>query len=101
MDLSEEGEEEDVDVPLPEDDDSEEEVDIQLQRQPMPVPSPPQSHIDGGRRQLTLATPSSTLSTRVVGASSSTPGSDGPPPRPPTASRGRVVPFTYKRGRGN
>ena len=46
-----------------------------------------------------FASPSSTLSTRAVGGSSSIPGSSGPPPRPPTASRGRVVPLTRKRGR--
>ena len=98
--LEEEGEKEDVDVPLPEDEDIEEEVDIQVQRRPILVPPPPQSHTIGTRRkQLTLASFSSTLSTQAIGASSSTPGSSGPPPRPPTASRGKVVPFTRKRGR--
>ena len=103
--LEEEG---DADVPLPEDDydydyeDIEEEVDIQVQRQPIPMPPPPQSHTVGtGRRQLAFASPSSTISTRAVGGSSSTPGSSGPPPQPPIASRGRVVsvPLTRKRGR--
>ena len=100
-DLSEkEGEEGDVDVPLPEDDyeDIEEEVDTHLQRRPTPMPPPPQSHTVGtGRRHLTFASPSSTISTRAVGGSSSTLGSSGPPPLPPTASRGTVVPFTHKR----
>ena len=100
--LEEEWEEEDVDVPLPEDDyeDIEEEVDTHLQRRPTPMPPPPQSHTVGtGRRQLTFTSPSSTTSTRAVGGSSSTPGSSRPLPRPPTAFRGRVVPFTHKKGR--
>ena len=100
----EEGAKEDVGVPLPKDDyeDIEEEVDTHLQRRPTPMPPLPQSHTVGtGRRQLTFTSPSSTVSTRAVGGSSSTPGSSGPPPRPPTASRGRVVPvpLTRKRGR--
>ena len=93
---------EDVDVPLPEDDyeDIEEEVDTHVQRRPIPMPPPPQSHTVGtGRRQLTFASPSSTISTRAVGGSSSTPGLSGPPPRPPTATKRRVVPLTRKRGR--
>ena len=98
----EEGEEGDVDVPLPEDDyvDIKGEVHTHVQRGPIPMPPPPQSHTVGTRRrQLTFTSPSSTTSTRAVGGSRSTPGSFGPPLRPPTASRGRVVPFTRKRGR--
>ena len=98
----EEGEEGDVDVPLPEDDyeDIKEEVDTHLQRRPTPMPPPPQSHTVGTvRRQLTFTSPSSTISTQAVGGSSSTPRSSGPPPRSPTASRGRAVPLTRKRGR--
>ena len=72
--LEEEGAEEDVDVPLLEDEDIEEEVDIQVQRRPIPMLPPPQSHTVGtGRRQLTFTSPSSTISTRAVGGSSSTP----------------------------
>ena len=105
-DPSEEGEEGNADVPLPEDyydyEDIEEEVDTHVQRRPSPMPPPPQSHtVKTGRRQLTFTSPSSTISTRAIGGSSSTLGSSGPPPRPPTASRGRVVsvPLTRKRSR--
>ena len=38
---------------------------------------------------------------RVVGASNLMPNSYKAPTRPPIASKGRVVPLAYKRGRGD
>lgn len=79
--------------------DFQEEIDLPVQ--PMPPPPPPQRPVVGvgvGRRQPTLSSASAGV---VGGAGSSTPSSSRAPPRPPTASRGRVVPFTRKRGRGN
>lgn len=79
--------------------DFQEEIDLPVQ--PMPPPPPPQRPVVGvgvGRRQPTLSSASAGV---VGGARSSTPSSSRAPPRPPTASRGRVVPFTRKRGRGN
>jgi hypothetical protein len=110
-DLREEGtteEEEEDDVPLPVDTEAEEEIGLPVD--PMPPP-PPRRAIPGvglgsvgtGRRQHTFPSTSSPSLTTSDGASgaagASTPSSSGVPPRPPTASRGKVVPFTRKRAR--
>jgi hypothetical protein len=111
-DLREEGtteeEEEEDDVPLPMDTEVEEEIGLPVD--PMPPP-PPQRAIPGvglgsvgtGRRQHTFPSTSSPSLTTSDGASgaarASNPSSSRVPPRPPTASRGKVVPFTRKRAR--
>jgi hypothetical protein len=111
-DLREEGttkeEEEEDDVPLPMDTEVEEEIGLPVD--PMPPP-PPWRAIPGvglgsvgtGRRQRTFSSTSSPSLTTSDGASgetgASTPSSSRVPPRPPTASRGKVVPFTRKRAR--
>jgi hypothetical protein len=104
---TEEGEEDD-DVPLPVDTEPEEEIGLTVD--PMPPP-PPRRAIPGvglgsvetGRRQHTFSSTSSSSLTTSDGASraagASTPSSSGVPPRPPTASREKVVPFTRKRAR--
>jgi hypothetical protein len=102
---TEEEEEEEDDVPLPMDTEAEEEIGLPVD--PMPPPPPRRSilgvglgSVGTGRRQHTFPStlsPSLTTSDGVAGAS--TPSSSGVPPRPPTASRGKVVPFTCKRAR--
>jgi hypothetical protein len=104
---TEEGEGED-DVPLPVDTKVEEEIELPMD--PMPPP-PPRRAIPGvglgsvrtGRRQHTFPSTSSSSLTTSDGASgatrASTPSSSGVPPLPPTASKGKVVPFTSKRAR--
>ena len=97
--LEEEWGEEQQDNPLLVHTDVEEEIDLPMQ--PMPPPPPPQRLAIGVGTERIQPTLSSTL-TGVDGVSgSSTPTSSRAPPRPPTASRGRVVPFNCKRGRGN
>jgi hypothetical protein len=114
-DLSEEGkreeeeeEEEEDDVPLSVDTEAEEEIGLRVD--PMPPPSPQRAipgvglgSVGTGRRQHTFpstSSPSLTTSDGAFGvAGASTPSSSGVPPRPPTASRGKVVPFTCKRAR--
>jgi hypothetical protein len=109
--LMEEGaieeEEEEDDVPLPVDTEAEEEIGHPVD----PMPPPPQRAIPGvglgsvgtGRRQHTFPSTSSPSLTTLEGASgavgASTPTSSRVPPRPPTASRGKLVPFTHKRAR--
>jgi hypothetical protein len=95
-------------VPLPVDTEAEEEIGLPVD--PMPPP-PPQRAIPGvglgsvgiGRRKHTFPSTSSPSLTTLEGASgavgSSTPTSSRVPPRPPTASRGKLVPFTRKRAR--
>jgi hypothetical protein len=109
-DLREEGaiEEEEDDVPLPLDTEAEEEIGLPVD--PMPPP-PPRRTIPGvelesvgiGRRQHTFPSTSSPSLTTLDGASgsvgASTPISSRVPPRPPTASKGKLVPFTRKRAR--
>jgi len=104
----EEEEEEEDDVPLLVDTEAEEEIGLPVD--PMPPP-PPQRAIPGvglgsvgiGRRKHTFPSTSSPSLTTLEGASgavgSSTPTSSRVPPRPPTASRGKLVPFTRKRAR--
>jgi hypothetical protein len=106
--VTEEEEEEEGDVPLPVDTEAEEEIGLPVD--PMPPP-PPQRAIPGvglgsvgtGRRQHTFPSTSSPSLTTSEGASgavgASTPTSSRVPPRPPTASRGKLVPFTRKRAR--
>jgi hypothetical protein len=105
---TEEEEEEEDNVPLPVDTEAEEEIGLPVD--PMPPP-PPQSAIPGvglgsvgnGRRQHTFPSTSSPSLTTSDGASeaarTSTPSSSTVPPRPPTACRGKLVPFTHKRAR--
>jgi hypothetical protein len=88
----------------------EEEEEIGLPVDPVPPP-PPQRAIPRvglgsvgiGRRKHTFpstSSPSLTTSEGVSGAvGSSTPTSSRVPPRPPTASRRKLVPFTRKRAR--
>jgi hypothetical protein len=110
-DLMEEGaidEEEEEDVPLPVDTEVEEEIGLPVD--PMPPP-PPRRAIPGvrlgsvgtRRRQQNFPSTSSPSLTTLDGASgatrASTPSSSRVPPRPPTASRGKLVPFTRKRAR--
>jgi hypothetical protein len=108
-DLREEGatEEEEDDVPLPVDTEAEEEIGLPVD--PMPPP-PPQRAIPGvglgsvgTRKQHTFPStlsPSLTTSNVASGAvGASTPSSSRVPPRPPTASKGKLVPFTHKRAR--
>jgi hypothetical protein len=109
-DLMEEGatEEEEDDVPLPVDTKDEEEIGLPVD--PM-SPPPPRRDIPGvglesvgtGRRQHIFPSTSSPSLTTSDGASgavgASTPSSSRVPPRPPTASRGKLVPFTHKRAR--
>jgi hypothetical protein len=110
-DLMEEGateEEEEDDVPLLVDIEVEEEIGLPVY--PMP-PLPPWRVIPGvglgfvgiGRRQHTFPSTSSPSLTTSDGASgavgASTPSSSRVPPRPPIASRGKLVPFTRKRAR--
>jgi hypothetical protein len=101
-------EEEEEEVPLPVDTEAEEEIGLPVD--PMPPP-PPQRAIPRvglgsvgiGRRKHTFpstSSPSLTTSEGVSGAvGSSTPTSSRVPPRPPAASRGKLVPFTRKRAR--
>jgi hypothetical protein len=102
-DLREKGEtEEEDDVPLPVDTEAEEEIGLPMD--PMP-PRPPRRAIPGvglgsigtGRRQNTFPSTSSPSLTTSDGASgatgASTPSSHRVPPRPPTASIGKLVPF--------
>ena len=103
-----EEEEEEDDVPLPVDTEAEEEIGLPVD--PMPPP-PPQRAIPrvglgsvGTRRMQhtfpSTSSPSLTTSDGASGAAgASTPNSSGVPPRPPTTSRGKVVPFTRKRAR--
>jgi hypothetical protein len=103
-----EEEEEEEEVPLPVDTEAEEEIGLPVD--PMPPP-PPQRAIPRvglgsvgiGRRKHTFPSTSSPSLTTSEGASgavgSSTPTSSRVPPRPPTASRGKLVPFTRKRAR--
>jgi hypothetical protein len=107
--LMEEGAtEEEEDVPLPVDTEAEEEIELPVD--PMPPP-PPRRAIPGvglgsvgtRRRQHTFpstSSPSLTTSKGAYGAvGASTPSSSRVPPRPPTASREKLVPFTHKRAR--
>jgi hypothetical protein len=105
---AEEGEEEEEeDVPFLVDTEVEEETDLLMQ--PMSPPPPRRvglavrlGSIGTGRRKLTFpSTTSSSPSTSAGEVGASIPSSSRVPPRPPIASRGRVVPFTRKRGRGN
>jgi hypothetical protein len=101
-------EEEEDDVPLPVDTEAEEEIGLPVD--PMPPP-PPWRAIPGvglgsvgtGRRQHTFPSTSSPSLTTSDGAfeavGTSTPSSSRVPPRHPTASRGKLVPFTRKRAR--
>jgi hypothetical protein len=103
-----EEEEEEEEVPLPVDTEAEEEIGLPVD--PMPPP-PPQRAIPRvglgsvgiGMRKHTFPSTSSPSLTTSEGASivvgSSTPTSSRVPPRPPTASRGKLVPFTHKRAR--
>jgi hypothetical protein len=109
-DLREEGatEEEEDYVPLLVDTEAEEKIGLPVD--PMPQP-PPRRAIPGvrlrsvgtGRRQHTFPSTSSPSLTTSNGASeaagASTPSSSRVPPQPPTASRGKLVPFTRKRAR--
>jgi len=103
-----EEEEEEDDVPLPVDTEAEEEIGLPVD--PMPPPPPQRAiprvglgSVGTGRRQHTFPSTSSPSLTTSEGASgavgSSTPTSSRVPPRPPTASRGKLVPFTRKRAR--
>jgi hypothetical protein len=108
-DLREEGatneeEEEEGDVPLPMDTKAEEEIGLPVD--PMPPP-PPRRAIFGvglgsvgtGRQHTFPSTSSPSLTTSDVAsgaAGASTPSSSRVPPRTPTASRGKLVPFTLK-----
>jgi hypothetical protein len=103
----EEEEEEEGDAPLPVDTKAEEEIGLPMD--PMPPP-PPRRAIPGvglgsvgTRRQHTFpptSSPSLTTSDVASGAAeASTPSSSRVPPRPPTASRGKLVPVTCKRAR--
>ena len=104
----EEEEEEEDDVPLPVDTETKEEIGLPVD--PMPPP-PPRRAIPGvqlgsvgtGRRQHNFPSTLSPSLTTSDGASeavgASTPSSSRVPPRPPTASRGKLVPFTRKRAR--
>jgi hypothetical protein len=102
-----EEEEEEGDVPLPLDTEAEEEIGLLVD--PLPPP-PPRRAIPGvglgsigTRRQHTFpptSSPSLTTSDVASGAAgASTPSSSRVPPRPPTASRGKLVPITRKRAR--
>jgi hypothetical protein len=108
--LMEEGatEEEEEEVPLPVDTEAEEEIGLPVD--PMPPPPPQRAiprvglgSVGTGRRQHTFPSTSSPSLTTSEGASgavgSSTPTSSRVPPRPPTASKGKLVPFTRKRAR--
>jgi hypothetical protein len=110
-DLMEEGateeEEEEDGVPLPVDTEAEEEIGLPVD--PMPPP-PPRRAIPGvglgsvgtGRQHTFPSTSSPSLTTSDVAygvARASTPSSSRVPPQPPTASRGKLVPFTCKRAR--
>jgi hypothetical protein len=103
----EEEEDEEDDVPLPVDTEAEEEIGLPVD--PMPPP-PPRRAIPGvglgsvgtGRQHTFPSTSSPSLTTSDVAsgaAGASTPSSSRVPPRPPTASRGNLVPFTRKRAR--
>jgi hypothetical protein len=115
----EEEEEEEEDVPLPLDTEAKEEIglpvdieaeeDIGLSVDPMPPP-PPRRAIPGvglgsvgtGRQHTFTSTSSPSLTSSDVASGAvgaSTPSSSRVPPRPPTASKGKLVPFTRKRAR--
>jgi hypothetical protein len=108
IEKEEEEEEEEEDVPLLVDTEAEEKIGLLVD--PMPPP-PPRRAIPGvglgsvgtGRRQHTFPStscPSLTTSDGASGAAgASTPSSSRVPPRPPTASRGKLVPFIGKRAR--
>jgi hypothetical protein len=110
-DLREEGtieEEQEADAPLPVDIEVGEEIGLLVD--PMPPPPPWRSipgvglgSVGAGRRQHTFPSTSSPSLTTSDGAyvvaGASTPSSSGVPPRPLTASRGKVVPFSCKRAR--
>jgi hypothetical protein len=110
-DLREEGtteEEEEDNVPLPMETKAEEEIGLPVE--PMPPPPPRRARpgvvlgsVGTRKRQHTFPSTSSPSLTTSDGASgavgASTPSSSGVPPRPPTASRRKVVPFTHKRAR--
>jgi hypothetical protein len=98
---TEEEEEEEEEVPLPVDTEAEEEIGLPVD--PMPPPPPQRAiprvglgFVGTGRRQHTFPSTSSPSLTTSEGASgavgSSTPTSSRVPPRPPTASRGKLVP---------
>jgi hypothetical protein len=96
----EEREEEEEDVPLPVDTEIEEEIDLPVQ--PMSPPPPRRVRPAVGLGSVGISSPSPSTSAGASGAAgASTPSSSRVPPRPPTTSRGRVVPFTRKRVRGN
>jgi hypothetical protein len=101
-DLREEGateeEEEEDDIPLPVDTEAEEEIGLPVD--PMPPP-PPRKAIPGvglgsvgtGRQHTFPSTSSPSLTTSDVAsgtAGASTPSSSRVPPRPPTASKGKL-----------
>jgi hypothetical protein len=103
----EEEEEEEDDVPLLVDTEAEEEIGLPVD--PMPPP-PPQRAIPGvglgsigtGRQHTFPSTSSPSLTTSDVASGAtgaSTPSSSRVPRRPPTASKGKLVPFTRKRAR--
>jgi hypothetical protein len=90
--------------------DTEAEEEIGLPVDPMPPPPPWRAiprvglgSVGTGRRQHTFPSTLSPSLTTSDGASeaagASTPSSSRVPPRPPTASRGKLVPFTRKRAR--
>jgi hypothetical protein len=107
-DLREEGAtEEEEDVPLLVDIEAEEEIGLPMD--PM-LPPPPRRAIPGvglgfvgtGRQHTFPSTSSPSLTTSDVAseaARASTPSSSRVPPRPPTSSIGKLVPFTRKRAR--
>jgi hypothetical protein len=110
-DLREEGateeEEEEDDVPLPMDTEVEEEIGLPVDPMPPPPPRRPipgvgLGSVETGRQHTFPSTSSPSLTTSNVASGTvgaSTPRSSRVPPRPPTASRGKLVPFTHKRAR--
>jgi hypothetical protein len=107
-DLREEGAtEEEDDVPLPVDTEAEEEIGIPVD--PMPPPPPRRAiprvglgSVGTGRQHTFPSTSSPSLTTSDVASGATgayTPSSSRVPPRPPTASRVKLVPFTRKRAR--
>jgi hypothetical protein len=106
-DLGKEAASEEEDVPLLVDTKVEEENDLPVQPMFPPPPSKVRptvglGSVGTGRWQLILpSTSPPSLSTSIGAVGASTPSSSQVPPLPPTAAKGRVVPFTRKRGRGN